>query len=62
MKNNLCNTCRFSKWDLESVANAYCDQNPTFKVIGEGNYINGCSAYKSKNVIMCVINFIKRNE
>lgn len=59
---NLCNDCKFAKWDLESVANASCYQNPVFKVIGEGNYINECSCYKSKNMITCVINFIKRNE
>jgi hypothetical protein len=56
---NLCDTCKFAKWNLDSVDNAYCDQDCIYKVLGEGNYVKECSSYKSNNVIMCVINFIK---
>lgn len=44
------------------MINAYCDQNPSFKVVGEGNYVNQCSCYKSKNVIRNIINFIRKSE
>ena len=59
---NLCNNCKLAKWDMDSVENAYCEQNPTFKVIGEGNYVIKCSNYKSTNVIIYIMNLIKKYE
>jgi hypothetical protein len=61
MKDNLCNDCIFAEWDYDSVANAYCDQN-SVKVVGEGNYVNECSSYQTKNIIKRIINFVKGNE
>lgn len=58
--NNLCNDCKWAKWDLDSIDNAYCEQKPVYKVIGEGNYVTECSTYQIKNVIKCIINFIKK--
>ena len=62
MKSNLCNDCKFAKWDLDSVANATCNQNPICKVIEEGYYVTECTSYRTKNIIRCIVNFIKRNE
>jgi len=60
MKNNLCNDCIFAKWDMDSVANAYCEQNPITKVVSEGNYVIECSCYRTNNVIKCFVNWIKK--
>lgn len=57
---NLCDTCKFAKWIFNSVNNAECSQNPITKVITKGNYVQECSCYKNRNIIMNVINFIKR--
>ena len=56
---NLCDNCKFAKWDMDSVSNAYCDQNPICKVLDKDNCVIECSSYKSNNVINCIINFIK---
>jgi hypothetical protein len=56
---NLCDNCKFAKWDLESVANANCDQKPVFKVITENNCVKECSSYQTRNIIRCIINWVK---
>jgi len=57
---NLCDTCKFAKWDLSSVSNAYCEQNLIYKVVDEGNYVTECSCYKPKNIFIKLLRlFIK---
>ena len=56
---NLCNSCKFAKWDASSVENAFCEQNPVYKVIDEANYVTECSSYSCNNVIKCFINFVR---
>ena len=57
---NKCDDCKFAKWDLDSVENALCNQNPILKIIGEDNYVTSCSAYQTTNIIKCIINWIKK--
>lgn len=60
---NLCSSCKWAKWDLDSVANAYCDQLPVYKGIDNASgYVIECSSYKSNNIISCIINFVKKND
>ena len=55
---NLCDNCKFAKWDMDSVENAYCEQN-SVKVIVDGNYVNECSSYCSNNVFKTIFHVIK---
>lgn len=55
---NQCDDCVFAKIDSESVNNAFCPKNSTFKVIEENGYINSCSSHKSKNLIKRLITFL----
>ena len=57
---NLCNSCKFAKWNTSSVENASCEQVPAYKVTELGNYVTECSSYQTNNVIRCFINFIKK--
>lgn len=61
MKNNLCNDCKHAVWDMESVDNAYCEQIPTSKVLGEGNYVIRCSCYKSNNLFKIILDMLKND-
>ena len=56
---NLCNSCRLAKWDLNSAENAYCEEIPSFKVIGEDNYVNSCTNYKP-HLIKVIVNLFKK--
>ena len=56
---NKCNDCKFAKWDMASVDNAFCEQNPIHKVFVEGNYISYCSSYQTTNIIKRIISWIE---